>query len=130
MSAQANLLELYRDWRRWTEAESEAIQAGDWRKVKFCQSAKSELQPQILRGTQDAQMECARSGSDRGAMEKTVRSIVNELIYLETRNGEFLAEQRAGTEAEMEEMGRSGRNLSRIQKSYAPGGPAAWESYS
>jgi hypothetical protein len=130
MSAQANLLDLYRDWRTWTESECEAIQAGDWRRVKACQVKKAELQPRILRETQEAQTECVANGVDRSAMEKKVRSVVNELIYLETRNGEFIADQHSRTEQELAEMDRSGRNLSRIQKIYAPGAAAAWESYS
>lgn len=130
MSAQATLLQLYQDWRNWTEAEREAIEAGDWRRVKACQGAKSELQPRILKQTQEAQTECQRAGVDRSVLDRQVRSVVNELIYLETRNGEFIAEQRRNAEAELEALGRSGRNLAKIHKHYTTGAAAAWESYS
>lgn len=130
MSAQANLLDLYQDWRRWTESEREAILANDWRQVRICQIAKQELQPRILKETQNAQTECLQTGGSRASLDKSVRSVINELIYLESRNGEFIAEQRRAAHAEADALERSGRNLSKIQKHYAPGGLPAWESYS
>jgi hypothetical protein len=130
MSAQANLLQIYKDWRAWTESEREAILDGDWRKVKACQAAKADLQPMILRETEKAQKEFAGSGGDRTAIDKQVRSVVNELIYLESCNGEIIAEARRKGQEEMDALGCSGRNLAKIQKQYAPGRGAAWESYS
>lgn len=130
MSAQANLLQLYRDWRTWTESEREAILASDWPKVKSCQNAKAQLQPLILKETELAQKECLHAGADRTVLDKQVRSLINELIYLESCNGEFITEQRALAQAEFETLQRSSRNLSRIQKHYAPGPRVAWESYS
>ena len=130
MSACATLLESYQQWRKWTEAEGEAILANDWPQVKRCQAAKADLQPRILQETEAAQAECARDGIDRRAFDKQVRSRVNELIYLETRNGEFLAEQRNLAEAEYVALQRSRKNIGRIQKRYTPDASAAWESYS
>jgi hypothetical protein len=130
MSACATLLEFYQEWRKWTEAEGEGILAGDWRQVKRCQAAKAELQAKVLEKTEEAQAECARDGIDRRAFDKQVRSRVNELIYLETRNGEFLAEQRQAAQAELAALELSGRNISKIHKRYAQGRGVAWESYS
>jgi hypothetical protein len=130
MSAQANLLQLYQDWRTWTEAERDAISEGDWRQVKLCQEAKGNLQPRILRQTEEAQVEWSRLGLDRTLMEKQLRSVVNELIYLETANAGFVAEQRRSAADEMERLDRSGHNLSKIQKHYVAGAPIGWESYS
>jgi hypothetical protein len=130
MSAQTHLMRLYQDWRTWTEAEREAITEGDWRKVKVCQGAKSELQPKILKSTEEAHIEWLQLGLDRKSMEKQLRSVVNELIYLETRNGEFIADQRRRAQIELDSLDQSGRTLVKIQKHYAPEMPAAWESYS
>jgi hypothetical protein len=130
MSAQANLLQLYQDWRAWTDSEREAILASDWRKVKSCQEAKSQLQPLILKQTEQAQKECLQAGADKTALDKRIRSVINELIYLESCNGECITEQRAQAQAEFDGLQRSGRNLTRIQKHYAPGPRMAWESYS
>jgi hypothetical protein len=130
MSACATLLELYQEWRKWTEFEGEAILENDWPKVKRCQAAKTELQPRILEVTTEAQEECARTGMDRKAFDKQVRSRVNELIYLETRNGEFLAEQKQRAQAEWAALERSARNLPRIHKQYTRPSAAVWESYS
>lgn len=130
MSACTTLLDLYQDWRRWTEAEGEAILEGNWGQVKRCQAAKSELKPRILQQTEAAQAECAETGIDRRSFDKQVRSRVNELIYLETRNGEFLAQQRREAEAEMAALERSRRNITKIHRQYSSGPGMAWESYS
>jgi hypothetical protein len=130
MSACATLLELYQEWRKWTESEGEAILSNDWRQVSRCQAAKTELQPRILKQTDLAQAECARDGIDRKSFEKQVRSRVNELIYLETRNAEFLAEQKDLARKEYDALERSSRKLPKIQRRYASGAGAGWESYS
>src|SRR4051812_46668887 len=102
MPARANLLRLYQDWRNWTDAEREAILANDWRQVKICQAAKHDLQTRILQETEEAQDESAEDSADRVAFDKQIRSLINELIYLETRNGEFIAEQRGAAQAELD----------------------------
>ena len=130
MSACATLLESYQEWRNWTHAEGEAILDGDWRAVKRAQAAKAELQPRIVQEMQEAQRECERDGINRPAFDKQLRSLVNELIYLETRNGEMLAEKHQTLRGEYDALRRSGRNLNRIQKQYTTGASAAWESYS
>src|SRR5687767_8289793 len=130
MSACAKLLDSYQEWRRCTHAEGEAILEGDWPKVKRCQATKTELQPRILKETLEAQKECERDGINRPAFDRQVRSLVNELIYLETRNGEMLAEQKTSLRTEYDALERSGRNLNRIHKQYATGAASAWESYS
>ena len=130
MNAQANLLQLYHDWRTWTDTEREAISEGNWRQVRVCQEAKINLQPQILRQTEEAQGEWKRLGLDRKAMEKQLRSVVNELIYLENANAQFLEERRSGTSEELARLKQSGRTLSKIQKHYVSEAPIGWESYS
>ena len=130
MSAQANLLQLYKDWRALTEDEREAIEEGDWRRVRVCQGAKAQLQPEIVRATERTHSEWRQSGIDSAILEKQVRSAVNELIYLESRNGEFITEQRRAAQAEFEQLDQSVRTVGKIQKSYAPSAPIAWETYS
>lgn len=130
MSACATLLELYQEWRKWTHAEGESISEGNWGQVKRCQAAKTELQPRILSQTLEAQKECERDGINRPAFDRQVRSLVNELIYLETRNGEMLTELKQSLRGEYDALERSGRNLNRIHKQYTTGSAGAWESYS
>jgi hypothetical protein len=130
MSACATLLASYQEWRKCTHAEGEAILEGDWPAVKRCQATKAELQPRILKETLDAQQECERDGINRPAFDRQVRSLVNELIFLETRNGEMLAEQNRALREEHDALQRSGRNLNRIHKQYRSGSATAWESYS
>jgi hypothetical protein len=130
MSACNTLLELYQEWRKWTELEGEGILEGNWPQVKRCQAAKGELQGRILQQTDAAQAECKRDGIDRRAFDKQVRSRVNELIYLETRNGEFLAEQHRQAKSQMAALERSSRNITKIHRQYSNGPGMAWESYS
>ena len=70
--AQSHLLELYQEWRKHTETERDAISEGDWRRVKACQKAKGELQPRILKKTEEAHVEWLRLGIDRRAGELVV----------------------------------------------------------
>lgn len=130
MSAQAALFQLYDEWRDWTNVEREAIEASDWNKVSQCHGAKAELQKSIVRQTQIARDEANADDLVRAAVDLRVRAVVNELIYLETRNGEYLAERRAQTKTELDAIERSGRNLGRIQRQYSRNAAAAWESYS
>jgi hypothetical protein len=129
-AAQDHLLELYQEWRKHTEAEREAISEGNWRHVKNCQKAKGELQARILKQTEEAQEEWLRLGIDRKAMEKELRSVVNELIYLENVNAQAVAELRKAGGEELETLTRSRKTLSKIQKHYATEAPVSWESYS
>ena len=130
MTAEAGLLRIYEEWRSWTEEEREAIQAADWRRVAFCQKAKSGLQPQIVKQTADLHAESIQSDPDRQIIDRRLRPIINELIFLETRNGEILAQQHQRGRTELAALDRSGRTLGRMQKSYSAGKPLNWESYS
>lgn len=130
MSAQAELFGLYEEWRSLTNAEREAIEAFDWNKVTQCHSAKADLQSRIVRQTQLANDESNGDLLARTAVDTRVRSVINELIYLETRNGEFLADAKKRTQDELNSLERSGRNLGRIQRQYSQSAAAAWESYS
>jgi hypothetical protein len=130
MSAQSDLFQLYEEWRAWTNSEREAIESSDWNRVTECHTAKAELQQRIVRQTQLAQEESKDDQLVRASVDRRVRSVVNELIYLETRNGEFLADRRAQAQTELDALERSGRNLGRIHKQYSQGSAAAWESYS
>jgi hypothetical protein len=49
MSADRDLQNSYREWRRLAEAEGEAIRAGNWMLVFDCQNVLRQLQPRIVR---------------------------------------------------------------------------------
>ena len=130
MSAQADLLAAYANWRTWTEAEGEAIQSADWRRVAECQSAKYQLKPQINRLNLAAQREWPLDCAERTCYERAVRSVIGELIQLETKNGETLAGQHQAALARKQEINCSQSNLQRIKNSYSKMPSTAWTSFS
>ena len=129
MSAHHDLIRTYHEWRDWTIREGEAIRSADWPRVHSCQNAKLELQDRIIRGTQAARAELARSGGDWAEVEAQLRKEVSSLIDLEHRNGESLAQMRCQAQAEQAELDRTSRQLRQV-RSYAPVVRSAWSSYS
>jgi len=129
MSAKDRLFDTYAEWRRWTEEEGEAIRQSDWPKVQDCQRAKLELQPRILKFTDDARTETVGSGVRWEDIEKDLRREVASLIQLETRNGQVLDTVRRLAKAEAAELERTRRQLRQV-RSYAPVTQSAWSSYS
>jgi hypothetical protein len=127
MDAHRQLFQAYADWRAWTEDERAGILVADWERVSLCQSEKSRLQEVIIKLTHEL-----RSGSDGTdpLFERHLRLIVDELIILETNNGEIIALQREKAEAEKNDLSQSARTLRKIQQGYAPPRSAAWQSYS
>lgn len=130
MKAKQELLEAYDAWRAFSEREGVAILASDWPAVAACQDAKRQLQPQIIRLTEAAQQEWAKAGFDWADVQRDVRAVVGMLMGLETRNSEILADKRRATETELAGLDGARRKLHRVQRSYAPDRPVAWQSYS
>ena len=130
MSARNDLLECYQQWRRWTEAEGDAIKRSDWTLVARCQQNKSQLKPVIVRFTEQTHVECKALGLDLDVLDREVRAVIRDLIVLETRNAGVLADQREVNKDHRAELDRSERNLQRVKHSYRPVATVAWESYS
>lgn len=117
------LLDLFRLWREFTEAEGAAIRVGDWPKVESCQNSKFQLQQQMTVAT--TQLDPVDFLSDT-----QFRRNVNDLILMEQANDRALADQRTELELRRAELGQTARNLNRLQQSYRSPRGAAWQSYS
>jgi hypothetical protein len=130
MQARDELFAAYAEWRRWTQIEGQAIEAANWPRMRECQEAKQRLQPRIICGNDQARRECDRLGLNRGEMERDMRKVIDELIALETRNGQTLAHKRRQTDAEQLDLDRAQRNLRRIHHSYGGCRAPAWSSFS
>jgi hypothetical protein len=126
MNARTRLFDAYAEWRRWTVEEGDAIRRLDWPRVRTCQRAKLELQPRILRFTDDARVE---AGPGWPPVEKDLRRELSGLIELETANGCVLDQARAAARAEEAELDGAARKLRRV-RSYAPVQATAWNTYS
>jgi hypothetical protein len=132
MSAEQQLHEAYKEWRRLSETEGEAIRTRNWLLVADCQKALQQLQPLIFRHTGAAQEEWTRLGLDRAARENQLRTLVTELIEIESRNRELLQRMQQEAQAQVGQLERASHTLRQVQRFYAPPAsqPAAWTSFS
>jgi hypothetical protein len=132
MRAREALIELYKQWRGWTEAEGEAIRLAAWTRVDQCQAAKTKLQPLIAHASEQAHRDAADPPSQVESNEAFFRGILNELIQLERGNLELLASHRQRAEREKESLNRVSRNLRQLHRSYVADRALSehWQSYS
>jgi hypothetical protein len=130
MSADRDLQNSYREWRRLAEAEGEAIRAGNWMLVFDCQNVLRQLQPRIVRQTEAAHREWVNLGLDSEVMENNLNAVIHSLIELECRNRSLIdARQRLARE-ELAKLEQASLTLRRIQRSYLPPNSARWISFS
>ncbi len=122
MTPSDELSALYRQWRRLTESESQAIRANAWAQVEAVQSAKARLQPRIAE---------VSAALEPVAHEQRFYPVVEELIQLEQGNRELIQAQRQIAQLQKEQLDQSSRNLRQLHRSYAPTiARAHWQSYS
>ena len=126
MNVNAELLELYQEWKQLTEKEGDAITASDWVQVRSCQKAKQQLQPRIIHATDGVK----NAPGLRSEFEAQIRECVNELIQLETRNSEALGKRLEAAEKERSGLDQTSQRLKRVQKSYSGTRESAWDQYS
>ena len=130
MTARDHLTQLYADWRRLTEAETESLREDAWERLAEIHRQKSALQQDIIAATEPFDAEFARHLATVPAAENPFRKIVSELILLETRNAEILSAKRAAAEAERASLERSTTNLPHVARSYGHPIGSVWHSYS
>ena len=130
MSANNDLLDLFQEWRALTEAEGQAIQSATWPEVTRCQDAKSQLQTRLIATHELLQAELKASGLDAEAYDPRYRQVVAELIRLEQRNSEWLADQYQQADQQRNDLARASRNLRQVHRAYARTASANWHSYS
>jgi hypothetical protein len=128
--ALAALRAYYEQWRSLTETEGEAIRGGLWQQVDQVQETKRQLQQLILGATRELRAECARCGADVTGVEQQLRSLVEQLVQLESRNGQSLDEQLHQSRVQLQQLDTADRNLHRIRRAYSPSREANWESFS
>lgn len=131
MSARNDLLNLYQEWRKLTDAEGLAIRSANWPELQYLQDAKFNLQAQIVSATELVHAELARNPGMAQEVNREFRTLLAELIQMEQRNSQWLSEKRQNAEAEMALANQSSRNLRQVHKAYnTTQGPTAWNSYS
>ena len=129
MAIDAQLWDLYHEWKRLTESEGMAILTSNWSEVHRCQKAKQDLQPEIIRLTDQAKKELA-SASARSDFEGRIRQVVNELILLESRNSTNLQQQVSHGQRERAQLDMTSQRLRQVRQSYVPKSGPMWDQYS
>ena len=130
MDARNQLMDLYQEWRTLSETEGKAIRAATWSRVDACQDAKHGLQPRMLSAVELCQAELKAAGINPQDFDLQLRKIVAELILLEERNSQWLAEQREAALAQARQLDRTSRSLRQVRQAYVGDAAAAWHSYS
>ena len=120
MSANRDLQNSYREWRRLAEAEGEAIRAGNWMLVFDCQNVLRQLQPRIVRQTEAAHREWVNLGLDSEVMENNLNAVIHSLIELECRNSSLIDARQHLAQEELAKLEQASLTLRRIRRSYLP----------
>ncbi len=118
MSAENELLGMYREWLRLARAQTRAIQTHNWSFHADCHRAVESFQREAVRLTRAAREEWARDGRDCSEKEKNFRGPVNELITIARQNQRLLDEAVQGGRERLVQLGDAGHNLKRLQRSY------------
>ena len=129
MAIDSQLWDVYQQWKHLTEEEGMAILTSNWSEVRRCQKAKQDLQPEIIRLTDQAKKELT-STTARDTFEGRIREVVNELILLESRNNNTLQERMDQVQRERTELELTSQRLKQVHRSYAPRSGPVWNQYS
>ncbi|MBI3876442.1 MAG: hypothetical protein HY300_10915 [Verrucomicrobia bacterium] len=126
MSAREELLDLYRQWQRHTEAETAAIETDNWPELTRRQSLKVALQPRIT----VTAAHCEAANNTRPEAEPQFRSLVESLALLEQQNSTLLTRRIAAARGQLDATDRTTRTLRRVHRSYSHAPEAGWQTYS
>jgi hypothetical protein len=130
MDATADLTRVLAEWRRLTNLEGEAILGDDWHGLAEQQIRKERLQAEIQSALElDGATPSTQARISRGT-EPMFDSAVGELMALERRNGDLLAEKRIRRRAESERLARTLLDLQGVRRAYGSSRGPHWQSYS
>lgn len=114
MNSHRQLASLYEEWRLMSEAEGDAIRSLAWQRVNHCQNAKAELRNKILNAIEG--VGCNRGNAEE--LQHHFRPVLEHLMSLEVRNGEWLAAERQKLDCEQDELNRRQRSIRQLRGSY------------
>jgi hypothetical protein len=130
MTAESALLEAYAEWRRLAGAANQAIGSRNWPFVLECHRVIEQLQPRIAQLTCQASGEWRHPGKACPTGNEKIRIAVLELIKLVESNNSLLNSVRKRVSSNYQQQQQAGRNLKRLQNSYAAVHRPAWFSFS
>lgn len=130
MNAEQTLFDAYREWYRLAKAGNKAIGRRDWDFLLECQNITRSIQASIATLTQDVRNQWKQEKALSAAKDKKLREMISELMKVLESNQKLLRAVRVTASAEREKLLHAGRNLRRIQNSYAGASSSAWMSFS
>jgi hypothetical protein len=130
MSAESDLREAYREWRRLAQAEGEAIRSSNWELLAACQNALEILREQITSLMPQVHQEWAAARIDRTKRQEEINVILRGLIEIARRNQILLAGLREAAQSRLKHLNQAGQNLKQLRRSYAATTLSTWQSFS
>ena len=118
MSAEAELLRTYREWRRLALAEAKAIQTRNWSLMSDCHLAIRDYQLLAGRLTQEARAEWRLAGCNLAEKEQNLRVLVADLLDLTHKNQSRMQSRLEQARDKLDQLGDVGRNLKRLRRAY------------
>ncbi len=130
MKAEAALWGACSEWERLAKAASLAIESRNWPLVDECHRVISNIQSEIQELHGRACSEWIRQGIDPKVAARRFQPIVLGLIRQVESNISLLKRVRARVDGEFRQGQEAGRNLRRLQQSYAAVHHTAWSTLS
>ena len=129
MNRETELLDLYERWRRLTSAEAGAIQGRDWAQLARCQGEKEAISLELAR-LQEIVLRDLRPAARRETFAARLRSLLLELVALQSQNTRLLATRLERLGEQRCELQQASRSLHRVRQAYSPEARPLWHSYS
>jgi flagellar biosynthesis/type III secretory pathway chaperone len=114
MDPRQHIAVILKEWLERTHAEAQAIQSGDWAGLRKIQAAKAELREPLRQA-----IEQWRAENPAEAAVNPFRSEVNQLLALETQNGNILAARKRCAQEKQRLLEQALFNLRRVRSTYA-----------
>jgi len=130
MNAEQALFDAYREWYRLAKAGQKAIGRRDWGFLMESQNITRSIQASVSTLTQEVRSKWRQQNIDGSTKQKRLHELIFKLTETLESNKKLLGKVRTNLRCEQEKLDQAGRNLRRLQNSYATSRPPAWMSFS
>jgi hypothetical protein len=125
-----SLFSLLDEWKSLTLAETESIQAEDWKTLDSLQSRKSSLQPLIEELESKFFSSSEVSPEAKSAQRERLKRFAVELSEMEVGNRDMLSHHISRADKEIKDSNRSISSLRHVQQAYGTSSRSFWQTYS
>lgn len=130
MTSEQVLLDACREWHRLAKAAHTAICRRDWKFLLECQCRTKKIHRFVSNLARKKRDDRKEQEGLAPPTQKQIHDLARELVALLESNSRLLQMAKEAALVEREKLAQSGRNLKRLQNSYASGAPPAWTSVS